>query len=122
MKKGWLFAVSLFLIAALTACGGNGAGRETLSVEPSGNVADLAIEATNFQFNEKEYRVKAGDTVNVTFASTEGMHGIDIVGYDIHMKNGDTASFVAAPGEYNIVCNIPCGQGHAQMKSKLIVE
>jgi cytochrome c oxidase subunit 2 len=122
MKKAILFAASLLLATALTACGGSGGASKAPAVEATGNTVDLAIEATNFTFNEKEYRVKAGDTVNVTFASTEGMHGIDIVGYDVKMKDGDTASFVAQSGEYVIVCNIMCGNGHAQMKSKLIVE
>ena len=107
---------------ALAACGGGEAQEAAPAVEPTGNTVDLAIEGTNFKFNEAEYRVKAGDTVNVSYNSAEGMHGIDIVGMDVKLKDDGTATFVAAPGEYEIVCNIMCGSGHAQMKSKLIVE
>ncbi|HZG78898.1 MAG TPA: cytochrome C oxidase subunit II [Paenibacillus sp.] len=120
-----LFALVFVLGGALAACGGgSGASSEQAApaVEPTGNTVDLAIEATNFAFNEKEYRVKAGDTVNVTFDSVEGMHGIDIRGADIKLKDDGSATFVAQPGEYEIVCNIMCGQGHSKMVSKLIVE
>ncbi|TLS51456.1 cytochrome C oxidase subunit II [Paenibacillus antri] len=118
------FAMAIVLGGALAACGGGGGGSEQAApaVEPTGNTVELKIEATNFEFNEKEYRVKAGDTVNVTFASTQGMHGIDIRGTDLKLKDGNSASFVAQPGEYEIICNIMCGTGHSQMKSTLIVE
>lgn len=114
--------MAIVLGGALAACGGGGSEQAAPTVEPNGNTVDLTIEATDFQFNEKEYRVKTGDTVNVTFASKQGMHGIDIRGVNLKLKDGDSASFVAAPGEYEIICNIMCGTGHSQMKSTLIVE
>ena len=121
MKK-LLLSLALALTAAglLAACGGGGPSAP--AVEPNGNTVDLAIEAKDFEFNQPEYRVKAGDTVNVTFANAQGMHGIDIVGYDVNLGDGESATFVAAPGEYDIVCNIMCGTGHSQMRAKLIVE
>jgi len=123
MKHISLYVLLLLTAALLAACGGGGGSSGAApAVEPNGNTVELKIEATNFQFDQAEYRVKAGDTVNVSFASTEGMHGIDIEGYDVSLGDGDTASFVAAPGEYAIICNIMCGSGHSQMVSKLIVE
>ncbi|WP_309121139.1 cytochrome C oxidase subunit II [Paenibacillus sp.] len=121
-KRLSCFAMAIVLGGALAACGGGGSEQAAPTVEPNGNTVDLTIEATDFQFNEKEYRVKTGDTVNVTFASKQGMHGIDIRGVNLKLKDGDSASFVAAPGEYEIICNIMCGTGHSQMKSTLIVE
>jgi len=114
-------AVPLALAGVIAACGGGG-GSQAPAVEPNGNTVDLTIEASNWQFNEKEYRVKAGDTVNLTFRNAEGLHGIDIRGMNISMKNGDQKSFVAQPGTYDIICNIPCGSGHSAMRAKLIVE
>ncbi|HZG55304.1 cytochrome C oxidase subunit II [Paenibacillus sp.] len=115
--------VLIAVVAALAACGGGGgASSSAPAVEPTGNTVELKIEATDFDFNEKEYRVKAGDTVNVTFANVQGMHGIDIPGVDVRLKDGATATFVAQPGEYDIICNIMCGTGHSSMRSKLIVE
>ena len=62
MKKLHMAALAMMLAAGiLTACGGG--GQAVPEVEPNGNTVDLHIEATNFQFNEKEYRVKSGDTV-----------------------------------------------------------
>ncbi|MCI3919574.1 cytochrome C oxidase subunit II [Paenibacillus sp. TRM 82003] len=112
--------MSLLLIAALSACGGGGSAAP--AVEPNGNTVDLAVQATNFEFNETEFRVKAGDTVNLAFASPEGMHGLGIHGLDVMVKDGGTVTFVAPPGEYEMYCTIMCGQGHSQMKAKLIVE
>lgn len=111
--------MSLLLLAALTACGG---GASAPAVEPNGNTVDLAVEATNFKFNETEFRVKAGDTVNLTFTSPEGVHGLGIRGINVTVKDGGTATFVAPPGEYDMYCTIMCGQGHSMMKAKLIVE
>jgi len=121
MKKIVLvLALALSAAGLLAACGG--AGQTAPAVEPTGNTVDLTIEAKDFEFDQKEYRVKAGDTVNVSFVNAQGMHGIDIVGYNVNLGDGESATFVAAPGEYDIVCNIMCGTGHSQMRSKLIVE
>ena len=121
VKKIMSWMAATMLLGALAACGGGGE-QSAPAVEPTGNVVELTIQATNFEFNEKEFRVKAGDTVNLTFESTQGMHGIDIRGMNMKMSDGDKKSFVAAPGEYDIICNIMCGSGHSQMKAKLIVE
>ena len=114
-------AVPLIISAVLVACGG-GSGSKAPAVEPNGNNVDLVIEASNWEFNEKEYRVKAGDTVKLTFKNVQGMHGIDIRGMNISLRGDEQTIFVAQPGTYDIICNIPCGQGHSTMKSKLIVE
>lgn len=124
MKKLLLMLAAVMMLGGvLTACGGGGGEQQSApAVEPNGNTVDLAIEGANFQFDQAEYRVKSGDTVNVSYTDAEGMHGIEIAGTDVKLKNGDTASFVAQPGEYDIICTIMCGSGHAQMRSKLIVE
>jgi len=120
MKKLIIIAALLLFTIALSGCGAGSAS--VPEVEPNGNTVDLVIEATDFKFDQAEYRVKAGDTVNVTFKNAQGVHGIQIQGFKIKLKDGETATFVAAPGEYLISCNIMCGPGHSGMRSKLIVE
>ncbi|TFE31550.1 cupredoxin domain-containing protein [Cohnella luojiensis] len=84
----------------------------------------LKIEATNFDFNEKEYRVKAGTNYKVKFSNTLGTHGVEFVGLDLELTkdNPETVITFDKPGTYELQCSIMCGQGHASMKSVLIVE
>lgn len=123
LMKPWIWqsAIGVLLSLSVSACSASG-GAAVPPAEPNGNTVDLLIEAVDFQFNEPEYRVRAGDTVNVTFKNIQGVHGVEIKGYHIRLRDNDTATFVAAPGEYLIICNIPCGIGHSNMVSKLIVE
>ncbi|TVY00408.1 cupredoxin domain-containing protein [Cohnella terricola] len=84
----------------------------------------LKIKATNFEFDQAEYHVKAGTTYKIKFSNTLGTHGIEFVGLgiDLTKDNPDTEFTFDKPGEYELHCSIMCGQGHAGMKSKLIVE
>jgi cytochrome c oxidase subunit 2 len=81
----------------------------------------ISIEATNFAFNQTEYTAKAGEPVNISFKSVEGMHGIAISGADVTLNDGESKSVTLEAGEYTIVCSIPCGSGHSEMVAKLIV-
>ncbi len=123
MKSWKLLLIVMLAIGLLTACGGEAATEQASEeVESTGNVVDLNIDATNFKFDQEEYRVNAGDTVNLSLTSSEGIHGILVKGLDITLKDGETTSFVAKPGEYEIICNIMCGSGHSEMISTLVVE
>lgn len=85
----------------------------------------LKIKATNFNFDEEEYHVKAGTNYKVTFANTLGTHGVEIVGLDDIELDNETSELeytFTTPGTYEIRCSIMCGQGHSTMISKLIVE
>jgi len=84
----------------------------------------LKIKATNFDFDQAEYRVKAGTTYKIKFSNTLGNHGVEFVGLGIDLTKDNPEAEVTfdKPGEYELHCSIMCGQGHAAMKSKLIVE
>lgn len=133
MKKLWMLLLAITLIGALTACGGNteqaSSGETDTAVSDddvdsaaTGATVDLAIDAKDFEFDQAEYRVKAGETVSLTFTSSEGMHGLQVNGLDIEILDGQSTTFVAETGEYEIVCSVMCGTGHDEMKAKLIVE
>jgi cytochrome c oxidase subunit 2 len=85
----------------------------------------LKVEAYNdFTFDQSEYRVKQGDNVRLVLKNVSGVHGIEIAALGIKLE-GDTLQqdvVFDQPGEYEIVCSIPCGIGHVDMKAKLIVE
>ncbi len=87
---------------------------------PAGNA--ITIVATNFAFDQAEYRVKKGE-VSIKLDNKEGVHGIMIPGLDLNIQgNGTQKITLNETGEYDILCSVPCGTGHVQMKAKLIVE
>ncbi|WP_020617594.1 cupredoxin domain-containing protein [Paenibacillus daejeonensis] len=135
MKKQLSVAVTAFALAImLAACGGgNGADTNNTPANTPANsetgasndaaAQEVVIEATNWEFDQSEYRVKQGEPVNITLKSTQGNHGISINNTDVKLKKDESMNYTFdAPGEYQIVCNIPCGTGHTKMVSTLIVE
>lgn len=92
--------------------------------------ADLIVEddeirflASDFEFDQEVYRVTLGDTKKLSMRNVQGRHGIAIVGLDITLVQGDIVEYTFdKAGEYDVICNIACGIGHAEMVSKLIVE
>ena len=124
MVKKWLaMFVSVLIIAVLGACGGGSSSKGAVdsNVTPT---QEITIKATNFEFDQKEYRVKKGEPLKINFVNEQGNHGIEIKGLNVNL-NGAKNNQVIIPeqaGEYDIICNIMCGSGHAAMVSKLIVE
>lgn len=84
----------------------------------------LKITASNFKFDQAEYKVKSGETLQVVVKNSEGVHGIDIAQLGISLSGKELSKEVTfdKPGTYEIMCNVPCGVGHVNMKAKLIVE
>lgn len=82
----------------------------------------LKVTATNFEFDQKEYHVKAGTLYKVKFSNKLGVHGVKINGVDFSKDNPEADMTFDAPGTYEIKCEIMCGQGHSGMISKIIVE
>src|SRR5699024_12107393 len=91
------------------------------SESASGDSSTVDITATNWEFDQEEYTAPAGE-VTVKLTSKEGFHGIQVEGTDIEIEQDGTASGNLEPGEYNIICSVPCGAGHDDMVSTLIVE
>lgn len=96
---------------------------ETASLPP-GTVMVKVEANSDFTFGSEEYKVKVGDKVILKLQNKSGIHGlkIDELGVDLGGDNLQTDLEFDKPGEYVIHCSIPCGAGHAEMKTKLIVE
>jgi len=137
VKKGFLATIFLGLILVLAACGGSNndgntndgvdnSAEQTEDSSSSENTTannDFEIKATNWDFDQAEYVVEAGEEVNVTLVNEEGMHGIAIDDLDVKVDGDGEATFTPTePGEYKIYCSVPCGQGHDDMTSTLIVQ
>jgi len=118
---------SLFIVACLLGAG-------VLFQNISERQADLAAEAkagptlrfvaSNFQFDQPEYTVKAGEKVTVSLQNKEGLHALEIVGLNVKLDNNTKSMEVTfdKPGTYEVLCSLPCGPGHDEMKTKLIVQ
>jgi cytochrome c oxidase subunit 2 len=83
----------------------------------------LKFIASNFQFDQPEYKVKAGEKVTVSLLNKEGIHALEIVGLNVKLDGSTKSADVTfeKPGTYEVHCILPCGTGHANMKTTLIV-
>jgi len=121
-------AAAVLLAGMLAACGGgkDKGGVPGIMVDESNATkadSELSVKARNFEFDQTEYRVKSGDAVRLHFVSEEGVHGIRVQKTGIELRDGQTVTVTFEnPGEYEIICSIPCGTGHTKMFAKLIVE
>lgn len=122
MKKTWLLIMAGFLALSLAACGK--AEQKAEPASASADVKELKIQATNWKFDQPEYRLKKGESVKFTLENKQGVHGLEIKGLNVKLEGSKLSQTVKVdkPGTYDIVCTIPCGQDHLNMKSKLVVE
>jgi cytochrome c oxidase subunit II len=127
MQK-WIFFV-LFFGATVLGLGvlfqdiSKHAGEEAAAKADAGK--SLKISASNWQFDQPEYKVAKGQTLKVSLILKEGTHAVDISGQGLDVKldkNTPTQEVTFdKPGTYEIHCTLPCGQGHANMMSKITV-
>jgi cytochrome c oxidase subunit 2 len=117
MKKWLLFASVLCLVFVIAACGSNNNGN---SEAASSTPADVVIKASSWEFDQPEYRIKKGQTLELELI--DGVHGVQVDNTDLKLTNNKAKTVTLDAGEYEINCNIPCGGGHSKMSAKLIVE
>jgi cytochrome c oxidase subunit 2 len=121
MKKVLLFLISMLMVVFMAACGG-GEGEEAASDGgDTGGSSTVDIEASNWEFDKSEYTAAAGN-VTLNLKNAEGHHGITVEGTDLKIEGEGEATANLEAGEYTIICNIPCGEGHAEMTATLVVE
>ncbi|AOM83597.1 cupredoxin domain-containing protein [Salisediminibacterium beveridgei] len=124
MKKTMISLLLLSLVLILAACGGNDDTTEIENESGNGENAssnEVDLVATDWDFDQDSYTAEAGEvTINLT--NEEGHHGIKIEGTDVEIDGEGTATADLEPGEYRIYCSIPCGEGHDEMETTLVVE
>ncbi|GGG55369.1 MULTISPECIES: cytochrome C oxidase subunit II [Paenibacillus] len=91
---------------------------------PEGTVLVKVQANSDFTFDQEEYKVKVGDKVILKLQNKSGIHGlkIDELNVDLEGQELETNLEFDKPGEYIMHCSVPCGTGHLEMKTKLIVE
>jgi cytochrome c oxidase subunit II len=118
-KSLWLAAIAMLAIGILAACGG---GKEKKEESAKNAEETVTIEAKNFEFDKKEYKIPANKDVALKLENVDGNHALMIEGEDVNISGGSSDVVNLKPGEYTLRCSIPCGNGHADMVSKLVVE
>ncbi|TMV44005.1 cytochrome C oxidase subunit II [Paenibacillus mesophilus] len=122
MKKTLIYLLALTVVLVLAACAKKEETKNAAAPAAGNASGELKITATNWKFDQAEYKVKKGETLNVKLESKEGAHGIKIDKIGEVGANKSGSFTFDKPGTYDITCNVPCGSGHATMKAKLIVE
>lgn len=92
-------------------------------VEEAVGENELRFVLTNYAFDQQEYHVKLGETMNVSIRNKEGIHGVVIDGYDVDIRDGAPVEVTFdKPGKFELLCSVMCGLGHAEMVATLVVE
>lgn len=99
----------------------------TQTQQASGEIKEFIVTAKNWQFDPPEIKVKEGDRVRIRVKSLDVIHGFAIPQFNVNLKLDPNKEMIAEftaskKGEFNFFCNIPCGDGHKDMRGKLIVE
>lgn len=123
MKKFIISTMLISLLLVLAACGEEDSTGGTDDTSGGENSTSNTVElvASNWEFDKDSYFVPAGE-VTINLVNDEGFHGITIEGTDVKIEGDGSATTSLEPGEYKVVCSVPCGEGHAEMTTQLIVE
>ena len=118
-RRGFLFSVA----GVCGAAAATAAGRR----QDKARVVEITVE--RFAFSPSEFRVKAGEPVEIRLRSEDTDHGFRILGTDVNVtipKRGRgvaTVTFTAPkPGRYVFECSRLCGAGHSFMRGAVIAE
>ncbi len=126
MKKKWSFLYSSVIAASLIFAGCSNEAKpaqDAAASAPASGENVVSLEASNWKFNQEKFEVKAGQPVTINLKSTEGVHGIIVEGLGIEISKEGSKTFTPdKPGEYKILCSIPCGPDHGKMVSTLVVK
>jgi len=83
--------------------------------------------AKRFEFVPSTIEVMQGERVRIVVKSGDGFHGFGIKEFDVsrEIARSDTVTieFTAdVAGEFPILCTEYCGDGHEEMKGRLVVK
>ena len=87
----------------------------------------IDVVAKRFEFVPSTIEVIQGERVRIIVTSGDGFHGFGIEEFDVstEIARGDTVTVEFTPdvaGEFPILCTEYCGEGHEEMKGRLVVK
>lgn len=100
---------------------------EETAVVSDSKIKEFDMTARQWAFEPSTIMVKEGDTVRLNIKNEDVAHGFAIFEFNVNERlppgKTTTIEFTAdKKGEYTFFCSVSCGQGHRDMKGKLIVE
>jgi cytochrome c oxidase subunit 2 len=115
-----VFVTAMGVIAAL-------GGPAIAARQQKPQVVNISVE--RFSFTPSEFRVAAGQPVEIRLRSDDTDHGFRILDTDVNVtvpKRGRGTATVTftppQPGRYVFECSKLCGAGHSFMRGTLIAE
>lgn len=130
MKRFLFLTIIALFTLTLSACGSSNKeaadsklDKSIVEMNDSKDAPIVKFTATNWEWDQEVYTVKANEPVTLELDNKSGYHGVDIVGTGITvmMDKPQTVTFNKV-GEYEIRCSVICGTGHANMSAKFVVE
>jgi cytochrome c oxidase subunit 2 len=96
----------------------------TTSTNP---VKEFSMTAKQWSFDPEVITVKQGDKVKLKINSVDVTHGFALPDFNVKVdlvpNKEEMVEFVAdKKGEFTFFCSVMCGDGHRDMKGKLVVE
>lgn len=86
----------------------------------------VQVSVTDWSFSPSMITAKKGEKVTLELTGVSGIHSFAIpeLGMNVRVEPGKTVT-VALPtdaaGTYEVVCRIPCGPGHKDMKTTVVI-
>ena len=106
-----------------------GKEEERHGTDEGGEPIDLYLMAMQFSYMPVVLRLKSGVAYRFRMMSMDVNHGASIhTGFAGHIMRRPAQTMTEMvmtfpePGEFMIYCTVYCGEGHSQMKGKIIVE
>ena len=103
--------------------------KEALGADEKKEPIDVYLMAMRFSYLPRVLRLEKGVPYRFRMMSMDVNHGASIhTGFAAHIMRRPAQIMVEMvmtfpnPGEYMMYCTVYCGEGHSQMKGKIIVE
>ncbi|MDP3026237.1 MAG: cupredoxin domain-containing protein [Nanoarchaeota archaeon] len=85
------------------------------------DIKEFTVKAFRFGYTPDTITVNKGDKVKINIENFDTLHGMRIP--ELEIRGDETLEFTAdKTGEFDWYCTNMCGEGHMQMKGKLIVK
>lgn len=97
------------------------------STRPEEQVREIRMVTKQFDYDPPVIRIKQGERVRLVVESEDVIHGFGILEWNINRQvlPGEPMVIDLRPekaGEFQIVCTVFCGTGHAYHKGMIVVE
>jgi len=116
-----VFIETMLLLLFLTGCSNNDIITGKAVDTTNNDAKEFSIKAFQFRYEPDTINVNNGDKVKVIINNVDVLHGIMIP--DLGIKGNDIIEFTAdKEEEFMWYCTNMCGEGHRQMKGKLVVK